>query len=100
MNAKKVSWNLTALERVVYGIALLTILLAVAARYPESVARSKQAVWKQDRTVVLHAIEDYVIEKKKQPQSIQEMIDAGYLHSIPVNPVTGEEATLEEVTGP
>ena len=37
------------------------------------------------------AINDYTVEEKGPPQSLQDLVDKGHLRLIPVNPFTGKK---------
>jgi len=40
-------------------------------------------VLKEDLHVMRNAIDSYTMDKRKAPQSLQELVEAGYLKSIP-----------------
>lgn len=70
-------------------IAIMLILLSMAAgRYEMSVTRAKEAALKQDLSVMRRAIDQYTIDKEQPPQSLQDLVTAGYLRGIPVDPFT------------
>jgi general secretion pathway protein G len=39
------------------------------------------------------AIDSYTVDKEKAPQSLDDVVQAGYLKSIPVDPMTGRNDT-------
>ena len=43
---------------------------------------------KEDLHVIRNAIDSYTMDKQKAPQSLQDLVDAGYLKSIPTDPMT------------
>lgn len=70
-------------------IAIMLILLGIAAgRFQMSVTRAKEAALKQDLSVMRRAIDQYTIDKEQPPQSLQDLVNAGYLRGIPVDPFT------------
>jgi general secretion pathway protein G len=78
----------TLLELMVV-IAILLLLLGMAAgRYERSIQRSREATLHQDLTVMRSAIQQYTLDKEAAPQSLDDLVSAGYLREIPVDPVT------------
>ncbi len=70
-------------------ITIILILLSMAAgRYEQSILRAREAALKQDLWVMRRAIEQYTIDKEQPPQSLEDLVTAGYLRAIPVDPVT------------
>lgn len=79
-------------------IAIIVILLGFAApRYQESVLRAREAVLKQDLYVMRNAIDQYTLDKKHAPQSLQDLVEAGYLKVIPKDPMTDSTETWQLV---
>ncbi len=70
-------------------IAIILILLALAAGgYQRSHLRAKEAALKQDLKVMRDAIEQYTLDKQMAPQSLDELVSAGYLREVPTDPIT------------
>lgn len=68
---------------------IIGILAAVAVpAYLQSVRKAKEAVLKEDLQAMRKAIDSYTIDKAKAPQSLQDLIDAGYLKTMPKDPIT------------
>jgi general secretion pathway protein G len=75
-------------------MAIIGILAAVAApRYVIFVRHAKEAVLRQDLETMRKAIDSYTIDKEKAPQSLDDLVQAGYLKSIPVDPMTNNQDT-------
>lgn len=72
-------------------ITIILILLALAAgNYQRSILRSKEAALKQNLFTMRQAIQQYTLDKLQAPQSLDELVSAGYLNHIPVDPITGQ----------
>jgi general secretion pathway protein G len=70
-------------------ITIILILLSMAAgRYEQSIVRAREAALKQDLWVMRRAIEQYTIDKEQPPQSLEDLVGAGYLRAVPVDPIT------------
>ncbi len=72
-------------------ISVLLILISIAIpQYRESVRRARESVLKQDLYDMRKLISEYTLDKQKAPQSLDDLISAHYLGSIPKDPVTGQ----------
>src|SRR5207253_6426529 len=68
---------------------IIGILAAIAIpAYTRNVQAAKEAVLKEDLQVMRTAINSYTVDKQKAPQSLQDLISAGYLKAIPKDPIT------------
>jgi general secretion pathway protein G len=75
-------------------MAIIGILAAVAApRYVIFVRHAKEAVLRQDLETMRKSIDSYTIDKEKAPQSLDDLVQAGYLKSIPKDPMTNSTDT-------
>ncbi|MBZ5527978.1 MAG: prepilin-type N-terminal cleavage/methylation domain-containing protein [Acidobacteriia bacterium] len=78
----------TLLEMMVV-LAIIAILVGIAAgRYDRSVRRAQEATLKSDLKTMRQAIEQYTVDKQAAPQSLEDLVSAGYLREIPVDPIT------------
>lgn len=78
-------------------IAIILILVGMAAvRYDQSIQRSKEAALHHDLSVLRNAIDQYTLDKQQAPQSLDDLVSAGYLREIPVDPVTGAKDWVTE----
>jgi len=81
----------TLIEMVVV-ISLVLVLLAIALpMYNQSILRSKEATLHQNLATLNKAIEEYSLDKKKAPQSLEDLMP-GYVKFIP-NDITGRNDT-------
>jgi general secretion pathway protein G len=72
-------------------MTIISILVAVAIPiYSASVTRAKESVLKQNLFTLRAVIDEYTYDKAKAPQSLQDLVSAGYLRQIPVDPMTGQ----------
>jgi general secretion pathway protein G len=80
-------------------IVIISILMAIAAPiYTKSVIRAKESVLKQDLFTLREQIDNYTLDKEKAPQSLEDLVSAGYLKLIPKDPMTGSAETWVPVT--
>src|SRR5690348_3067389 len=59
----------------------------------DSVLGAKERILKQDLFVLREQIDNYAIDKTKVPQSLQDLVRAGYLKKIPIDPFTRSDNT-------
>ncbi len=68
---------------------IIGILMAIAVpNYVAAMRAANESVLKEDLHVMRNAIDSYTMDKQKAPQSLQDLVDAGYLRKIPVDPFT------------
>ncbi len=85
---RKRDQGFTLIELIVVML-IIAILTAVAVpRFAAMVQSAREAALKQDLQVMRQAISAYTMDKGKAPQSLDDLVQSGYLHSIPVDPMT------------
>jgi general secretion pathway protein G len=80
-------------------ISLLLILITVAIPiYKQSILRARESVLRQDLFTLRQVIDQYTLDKQKAPQSLDDLISAGYMKQLPVDPFTGKNDTWKVAT--
>ncbi len=70
-------------------MAIIGILMMVAVpRFQSAIRMAQEAVLKEDLHVLRSAIDSYTMDKQKAPQSLDDLIQDGYLREVPVDPFT------------
>jgi general secretion pathway protein G len=83
------TWGFTFVELMIV-MAIISILLNVAIPiYTRSIIRAKESVLKNNLFTLHTVIDEYSYDKQKAPQSLDDLVSAGYLRTIPVDPMTG-----------
>ena len=78
---------------------IVAILSAIAIpAYLSSVKAAKEAVLREDLHVLRGAIDAYTADKEKAPQSLDDLVQAGYIKSLPVDPMTHSNTTWVTAT--
>ncbi len=71
-------------------ITIIVILISMAIPiYNNTIRRSKESVLKNNLFTLRTVIDNYTYDKQKAPQSLQDLVTAGYLRAIPIDPMTG-----------
>jgi general secretion pathway protein G len=94
------SAGFTLLEMMIV-ISIILILMSIALPiYNQSVLRSREAVLRQDLFELRSLISQYTLDKQKAPQSLDDLVTAGYIKTLPRDPTTNEsnwEVVQEDV---
>jgi general secretion pathway protein G len=61
--------------------------------YVGAMRSAREAVLKQDLQTMRTAIDSYTEDKQKGPQSLDDLVQDGYLKEIPVDPITRSKET-------
>jgi general secretion pathway protein G len=68
---------------------IIGVLMAIAIpNYISAIKAARESVLKEDLHVLRGAIDSYTMDKQKAPQSLQDLVEAGYLKAIPMDPMT------------
>ena len=75
-------------------MTIISIIMSLAIPvYQKSLVRAKESVLKNNLFTMRTVIDEYTYDKQKAPQDLRDLVDAGYLRSIPVDPMTGRADT-------
>jgi general secretion pathway protein G len=80
----------TLLEMMIV-IVIIGILLSIALPiYNQSILRSRESVLHNDLFELRKLITQYTLDKQKAPQSLDDLVQGGYIKTIPKDPMTNE----------
>ena len=75
-------------------MTIIGLLTAIAIpSYVNSVKKAREAVLREDLHTMRSAIDSYTVDKEQAPQSLDDLVQAGYLKTIPVDPMTDKSDT-------
>jgi general secretion pathway protein G len=90
---RKTESGFTLIELMIV-MAIIGVLAVVAIpSYVGAVRQAREAVLKEDLHVLRDAIDSYTADKQKAPQSLDDLVQEGYLRAIPVDPMTRSAET-------
>jgi len=73
---------------------IISILLAIAVpSFIASIRSAREAALHEDLHTMRDAIEQYTEDKQAAPQSLDDLVTAGYLRTIPMDPMTHSNTT-------
>src|SRR5436309_1840694 len=88
----------TMIEMIIV-IAIILILTSIAVPiYTGHVLRAREAVLHEDLYTLRNAIDQYTQDKAKAPQSLDDLVSAGYMRALPKDPFTNARDTWQPVT--
>jgi general secretion pathway protein G len=94
------SSGFTLLEMMIV-ISIMIILMSIALPiYNQSVVHAREAVLRNDLFELRNLISQYTLDKQKAPQSLDDLVTAGYIKIVPKDPMTNEanwEVVQEDV---
>ena len=85
---------------IVISIILILVSVSIPA-YNNSILHAKESVLRQDLFQLRSLIQQYTLDKQKAPQSLDDLVSAGYIKIIPNDPFTGKpdwEVVQEDFT--
>ena len=72
-------------------MSIMAILISIAVPiYRVHMQHAREAVLKQNLFTLRSLITQYGLDKQKAPQSLDDLVQAGYLKEIPVDPISGQ----------
>ncbi len=75
-------------------MSIVTILLSLAIPvYQRAIMRAKEAVLHNNLFTIRQVIDEYTYDKQKAPQSLQDLVQEGYLREVPMDPMTDSNTT-------
>lgn len=91
--SRKTESGFTLIELMIV-MAIIALLAAIAIpSYVNNVRRAKEAVLREDLHTMRAAIDSYTVDKQKAPQTLDDLVQAGYLKVMPVDPFTSRSDT-------
>jgi len=96
---RRQSAGFTLIELMVVML-IIGILMALAIpKFNGSIRRAREAVLKEDLHTMRDAIDSYTMDKQKAPQSLDDLVQNGYLRDIPKDPMTDSKDSWVTDTG-
>jgi general secretion pathway protein G len=79
-------------------ISIILILVSVAAPiYSQSIVRAREAVLRQNLFAMRVSIDQFSMDKERAPQTLDDLVQEGYLREVPTDPITSSKDTWEPV---
>ena len=92
------SRGFTLLELMIVMAIIIILATIGAGRYENSVTRAKEARLRADLLTMRKEINNYTLDKEAGPQSLDDLVSAGYLREIPTDVMTGTKDWTTETS--
>jgi general secretion pathway protein G len=87
-------------RRFMIGIAVAVFMAGLGIpSYKAMIRHSRESVLQLNLVTIRTAIKQYVQDKRRAPQSLQELADAGYFRALPIDPTTNSNSTWKPDIG-
>jgi general secretion pathway protein G len=83
----------TLLELMIVMVVIGLLAAIAIPAYTSNIRNAKEAVLKEDLHILRQAIDSYTVDKQKAPQSLDDLVQGGYLKTMPVDPFTHRSDT-------
>jgi general secretion pathway protein G len=75
-------------------VMVMTIIVILAAittvAYQNLHQKAKETVLADDLKSMRRSLDQYIADKEELPQSLDDLVNAGYIDKVPVDPITGD----------
>jgi len=79
-------------------MAIISILVSIAVPiYQKSLLRTKESLLHSNLQTLRTVIDEYTFDKKKAPQTLEDLVAEGYLRAVPIDPITGSDQTWRKI---
>ncbi|MBZ5635348.1 MAG: prepilin-type N-terminal cleavage/methylation domain-containing protein [Acidobacteriia bacterium] len=73
-------------------MAIISILVSIAVPlYQKSLIRTKESMLHSHLQTLRIVIDEFTFDKKRAPQTLQDLVAEGYLRAVPIDPITGND---------
>jgi general secretion pathway protein G len=91
------SGGFTLLELVMV-MTIIVILAAVAVTsYQHIQLKARETILQHDVNEMRKMIDQYAADREKLPTTLDDLVTAGYMHDIPVDPMTGDKDWVVDI---
>ncbi|MGA2809389.1 MAG: type II secretion system protein [Terracidiphilus sp.] len=96
---RKQDAGFTLIELMIVMIIIGILTMVAIPKFESAIKVAKEAALKEDLHVLRAAIDSYTMDKQKAPQSLDDLIQDGYLKEIPEDPFTRTKDSWVTDTG-
>ena len=88
----------TLMELMIVMMIIGILATLAVPSFKSAIKAANEAVLKEDLRVMRAAIDSYTMDKQKAPESLDDLVQEGYLKSIPEDPMTKAKDTWQTQT--
>ena len=86
----------TLLEMVMVMTIIVVLATVGVVSYQHIQLKAKEEVLKQDLKTMRKLIDEFQADREQLPKALEDLVTAGYMRDIPVDPITGAKDWSEE----
>ena len=92
----------TLLEMMVVMTIIVTIVSIAVPFYSSAIVRARESVLRSNLLTIRSVIDQYTYDKETPPQSLEDLVNEGYLREVPIDPITNSRDSWDLIveTGP
>jgi general secretion pathway protein G len=90
---RKREQGFTLLELMIVMVVIGLLAAIAIPAYTTNIKHAREAVLKSDLHTLRTAIDSYTVDKQKAPQSLDDLVQSGYIKFMPVDPFTHRSDT-------
>ena len=88
----------TLLEMMVVMTIIVTIVSIAVPFYTSALVRARESVLRSNLLTMRSVIDQFTYDKEAAPQSLEDLVEEGYLREVPIDPMTNSRETWELIT--
>lgn len=81
----------TLLEMVMVMTIIVILAVIGVTSYKQVQLKAKETLLKDDLNTMRKLIDQYEADREKLPQSLDDLVNAGYMRDVPLDPITGDK---------
>jgi general secretion pathway protein G len=80
----------TLLELVIVMTILVVLASIGVVSYQQLRLKARETLLRQDLKSMREILDKYAADKEELPQTLDDVVSAGYMHDVPIDPMTGQ----------
>ena len=75
-------------------VSIIGILVSIAVPiYQKAILRTRESVLRNNLFSIRTVLDEYTYDKQKAPQTLQDLVNEGYLRAVPIDPMVGDNTS-------
>jgi general secretion pathway protein G len=87
----------TLLEMVMVMTIIVVLAVIGVTSYQQVQLKARETLLKEDLNTMRKLLDQYEADREKLPQALDDLVSAGYMREVPIDPMTGEKDWTTEM---